>query len=53
MEGNVISNYKAGLLSDIEMRKAVEGQKKMFPQGIPTCGVDALRFSLCSHNLKS
>lgn len=26
---------------------------KMFPNGIPDCGTDALRFTLCSHNIKS
>lgn len=25
----------------------------MFPQGIQECGTDALRFTLCSHNIKS
>lgn len=52
MEDNITVNHKAGLLSDAELKKALVGQKKMFPQGIPVCGVDALRFTLCSHNLK-
>lgn len=25
----------------------------MFPQGIQQCGTDALRFTLCSHNIKN
>lgn len=29
------------------------GQKKLFPNGIPECGTDALRFTLCSHNIKN
>lgn len=53
MEESIISSYNAGLLSDIELKKALQGQKKMFPQGVPQCGVDALRFTLCCHNLKS
>lgn len=52
MEENITVNHKAGLLSDAELKKALVGQKKMFPQGIPACGVDALRFTLCSHNPK-
>lgn len=52
MKQAIESNHKAGLLSDNELKKALEGQKKMFPQGIPECGVDALRFTLCSHNIK-
>lgn len=52
MEENINSSYNAGLLSDIEVKKALEGQKKLFPNGIPECGVDALRFTLCSHNVK-
>ncbi|XP_042201886.1 valine--tRNA ligase, mitochondrial [Callorhinchus milii] len=36
------------LLDAREMRVAEEGQKRDFPYGIPECGTDALRFSLCS-----
>ncbi|KAF5299665.1 hypothetical protein FQA39_LY11460 [Lamprigera yunnana] len=43
----------AGILSKEELIRAVEGQRKMFPAGIPACGVDALRFTLCSHNIKN
>ncbi|XP_017774807.1 PREDICTED: valine--tRNA ligase-like, partial [Nicrophorus vespilloides] len=42
----------SGLLSEEECKKAVVGQRKMFPDGIPECGVDALRFTLLSHNIK-
>lgn len=28
-------------------------QEKLFPNGIPECGTDALRFTLLSHNIKS
>nr|XP_023014024.1 valine--tRNA ligase [Leptinotarsa decemlineata] len=31
-----------------EVEKAVEGQKQDFPDGIPECGTDALRFGLCA-----
>ncbi|KAJ8975896.1 hypothetical protein NQ317_011367 [Molorchus minor] len=43
----------AGVISDEELKKALQGQKKMFPQGIPECGSDALRFTLISHNIKN
>ncbi|XP_050301652.1 valine--tRNA ligase-like isoform X2 [Anthonomus grandis grandis] len=46
-------NYKTGILSSEELKKALEGQKKMFPNGIPECGADALRYTLLSHNIKS
>lgn len=36
-----------------EVEQVVEGLKRNFPAGIPECGADALRFTLCSTNLKS
>lgn len=36
-----------------EVNKAVAGQKQDFPNGIPECGADAMRFALCSYNLQS
>jgi valyl-tRNA synthetase len=32
-----------------EFERATQGQKKLFPQGIPECGTDALRFRLCEY----
>ncbi|CCK68558.1 valine--tRNA ligase KNAG_0B01110 [Huiozyma naganishii CBS 8797] len=32
-----------------EIERALKDQKKMYPQGIPSCGTDALRFALCSY----
>ena len=37
-----------GNLDAKEIKKAKDGQKKDFPQGIPACGIDALRFALCA-----
>nr|CAD7453144.1 unnamed protein product [Timema tahoe] len=45
-------SVEAGLLSQEECDKAVSGQAKLFPKGIPECGTDALRFTLASHNIK-
>lgn len=41
-----------GILSESELEKSLDGQKKMFPYGIKECGIDAMRFTLCSQNIK-
>jgi len=38
-----------GNLPDKEIEKAKEGQKQDFPDGIPQCGADALRFGLLAY----
>jgi len=45
--------FEAGQLSKSELALTVDGQKKLFPKGIEECGADALRFTLCSVNVKS
>ncbi|KAG5264593.1 hypothetical protein AALO_G00255910 [Alosa alosa] len=40
---------KEGNLDPRESAVAMEAQRKDFPQGIPECGTDALRFTLCSY----
>ena len=40
---------EGGNLADAEIKRAAEGQKKLFPKGIPQCGTDALRFALCNY----
>ncbi|GAB1864380.1 Valine--tRNA ligase [Camponotus japonicus] len=32
-----------------EFERAQEGQRRDYPQGIPECGTDALRFALCAY----
>jgi hypothetical protein len=39
-----------GNLDEKEIAKAIAGQKKDFPKGIPQCGTDALRFALCAYS---
>lgn len=41
---------KAGNLDEAEFEAASKNQMLSFPQGIPECGADALRFSLISYN---
>ncbi len=38
-----------GNLDAKEIKKATEGQKQDYPNGIPECGTDALRFALCAY----
>ncbi|KAI0223969.1 valine--tRNA ligase [Massospora cicadina] len=38
-----------GNLDPREVKKAREGQRVDFPNGIPECGTDALRFALCAY----
>ena len=40
-----------GLLTEKELTQAQEGQRKLFPNGIPECGSDALRWSLCQGDI--
>jgi len=35
-----------------ELEKAKKGQKEMYPEGIPECGTDAMRFALCAYTLQ-
>lgn len=46
-------SYENGVLSLNEVKKSIQGQQKLFPNGIPECGTDALRFTLCSQDIKS
>lgn len=40
---------EGGNIDPKEVKKAKEGQKRDFPKGIPECGTDALRFTLCNY----
>ncbi|WVR05099.1 valine-tRNA ligase [Kwoniella sp. DSM 27419] len=43
------NDLRMGNLPEKEIVKAEDGQKKLFPKGIPQCGTDALRFTLCNY----
>ena len=40
---------EGGNLDPKEVARAKEGQKQDYPNGIPECGTDALRFALCAY----
>lgn len=40
---------KLGNLDPREIEKASAGQKQSYPNGIPECGTDAVRFALCAY----
>ncbi|EHH52893.1 hypothetical protein EGM_13426 [Macaca fascicularis] len=43
---------RSGNLDPAELAIVAAAQKKDFPHGIPECGTDALRFTLCSHGVQ-
>jgi valyl-tRNA synthetase len=45
----LFEKLKSGNLPEKEIIKAMEGQKQDFPDGIPECGADALRFGLLAY----
>ena len=46
-------SLQRGHLSSEEFNKALEEKRSKFPDGITQTGADALRFTLCSYNVKS
>ncbi len=45
-------SLRQGNLDPLEVAKAIEGQKRDFPEGISQCGADALRFGLLAYTLQ-
>jgi len=43
------SRLEGSNLDEKEYERALSGQRKLFPNGIPECGTDALRFKLCEY----
>lgn len=44
---------RQGNLPEKEVVKAIQGQKLDFPDGIPECGADALRFGLLKYTIQA
>ena len=47
--GDLHKTLEGGNLDPKEIARAKEGQKQDYPDGIPECGTDALRFALCAY----
>jgi valyl-tRNA synthetase len=45
----LMEKTKKSLLSEKDLKRALENQKKAFPKGIPECGSDSLRYGLLSY----
>lgn len=45
----LFEKLKLGNLDPKEFEKASAGQKQSYPNGIPECGTDAMRFALCAY----
>ncbi|WFD30714.1 valine--tRNA ligase [Malassezia sp. CBS 17886] len=43
------ARLREGNLDEREIARAAAAQKKDYPKGIPQCGTDALRFTLCAY----
>lgn len=46
-------SYNIGILNKATLKRMLNANNKLFPNGIPECGADALRMTLSSHNIKS
>jgi len=46
---NLHKSLEGGNLDPREVEKAKAGQSQDYPEGIPECGTDALRFGLCAY----
>lgn len=53
MKADLKNSFEQGLIPNRNLEFNLKMQQNMFPKGIPNCGTDALRFSLCSSNIKS
>uniref|UniRef100_A0A8D9FI69 valine--tRNA ligase n=1 Tax=Cacopsylla melanoneura TaxID=428564 RepID=A0A8D9FI69_9HEMI len=47
------TSLDAGVITADEYQTSLKTQKSLFPQGIPECGTDALRYTLCSQTVSN
>ncbi|KAJ8674009.1 hypothetical protein QAD02_005271 [Eretmocerus hayati] len=47
------NSFESGLLNKTELKRTLKMNTKLFPNGMPECGTDALRFTLCCRNIKA
>lgn len=45
-------SHRDGILSAEELKKSIKEKQLTFPKGIPECGPDALRFTLCGKDIR-
>lgn len=53
LQNELTRSFKSGVLNDKEYQRSTNNVKKSFPKGIPECGTDALRFTLCTNDIKA
>lgn len=52
MKDDLKKMHKIGILTQKELNKSLQAKEASFPKGIPFCGVDALRFTLCFSDIR-
>ncbi len=52
LKSEVLSSRDSGRISAPECDRAISGLRRDFPSGIGSVGADALRFGLCSYDVK-
>lgn len=52
MKDDLKKLHDEGILSHTELTKSLQTKQESLPNGIPFCGVDALRFTLCSSDIR-